>query len=326
MKKSQKLSSIYSRFSVRIFIGFGLLYGVHALCANTVSIEADPKLVLELKSEKEIRNTEIKSRREFFESLEKLPQAEQNVAIERWRNEEAAREALRVKSPEEIAFESKTEAELDAEARAHRKASLERQIAHLEKSVAEKQSLASDISDIKRVSGKLDVGIISKDIVVEKSSEVLAEESILAELDELSLKRAKAELSAMDLPMERQTELSTIWSGSADGKRMLELQQALHEISEAEHIAEMKKSIATLKMSLVQRSLDAGTREANELRLKHLEMRLSNAEFNKAFEQLPEDSKASAITAHRVKQDRLQAEIEKADAVQKLSGEPMEKL
>jgi hypothetical protein len=48
--------------------------------------------------------------------------------------------------------------------------------------------------------------------------------------------------------------------------------------------------------------------------------------FNRTFEQLPEDSKASAITAHRVKQDLLQAEIEKADAAQKLSVEPMEKL
>ena len=312
--------------NAKILTGFVLMCVMHASYADITSLEVNSKSSAELnQTARDAATVEIKKRQEFFESLEKLPQEEQSIAIERWRKEEAVREALRVKSPEEIALENKTQAELDAEARTYRKASLERQITHLEKSMDEKRQAALPA---KRVSGKLGAELVSNDIAVEKSAgdsaENSAEESIRAEIDELSLKCAKAELAASDLPIERQMELSAVWSASADGKRMLELQEALHEIMEAKRVEDLKKSIAALEKSLTQKSLDADMREANELQLKHLEMRLSDAEFTRAFDRLPEDSKAAAISAHRAKQERLQAEIEKTDTAQKLSNERME--
>ena len=129
----------------------------------------------------------------------------------------------------------------------------------------------------------------------------------------------------MDLSFERQSELNAAWSASADGKRMRELQESLHEIMESKHVDELKKSIAGVKDSLMRRSLDSGTREANEQHLKLLEMRLSDAEFTRTFARLTDDSKASAIAVHRAKQEQMQAEIEKSAAVRKLSNEMSEK-
>jgi hypothetical protein len=82
---------------------------------------------------------------------------------------------------------------LDAETLAYRKASLERQITYLEKSVAEKRQAALPA---KRISDKLDTTLISNEIVIEKSLENSVqnptEERILAELDELSFKVRKS--------------------------------------------------------------------------------------------------------------------------------------
>jgi hypothetical protein len=74
---------------IKILTVFALLCSVHDSYADTVSIDENSKSSAEFsRATSDVINAEIKKRHEFFESLEKLPQNERDVAIERWRSEE----------------------------------------------------------------------------------------------------------------------------------------------------------------------------------------------------------------------------------------------
>jgi hypothetical protein len=262
-------------------------YGISADGAK-ISEDAENSKVLAAKSE-------VENRKKFFDSLEKMTEEERNAAMLKFRNEESARDALREKSPEEIAHLRKSDEELEAESDARRKELLRRQIALKEEEIAERKSASRNA--VKAVASDSEKSISSKS-VSPASSNVELKDSLLLELEELSLKRTRAELAA-DISHKKLGEFYSQWEKSADGRRMREINEALLEMEALEHIDSLKKSLAKLNAAELGRSgVDAAESAERARLIEVLSLQLSDAEFRLNLKNIPESEKDQAYKSH----------------------------